>query len=238
MSRRSASAGRALGSGLLREPPALVTAARAATWGLVTTPAPPQPRGATPARRGGPATGAGDSPPTRATPQRMRGRGHRRRTSARPHPRTGRVEPPGVTTKKPAPFGAGFCGALGGIRTPNLLIRSQLLYPLSYERSVGDRSLTVDPTSPLRQTGGARCIATGQQRGVDAAHSAQSRVPASTRAPASSAITWSANSERDTRSAISRIAASWRARTPRPRPGRQRGGERAPRPVGHSSQIT
>ncbi len=25
--------------------------------------------------------------------------------------------------------------ALGGIRTPNLLIRSQMLYPLSYERS-------------------------------------------------------------------------------------------------------
>jgi hypothetical protein len=28
----------------------------------------------------------------------------------------------------------GFAGALGGIRTPNLLIRSQMLYPLSYER--------------------------------------------------------------------------------------------------------
>lgn len=29
----------------------------------------------------------------------------------------------------------GFClCALGGIRTPNLLIRSQMLYPLSYER--------------------------------------------------------------------------------------------------------
>jgi hypothetical protein len=29
----------------------------------------------------------------------------------------------------------GFClSALGGIRTPNLLIRSQMLYPLSYER--------------------------------------------------------------------------------------------------------
>ena len=26
------------------------------------------------------------------------------------------------------------CGAFGGIRTPNLLIRSQMLYPLSYER--------------------------------------------------------------------------------------------------------
>ena len=27
-----------------------------------------------------------------------------------------------------------LAGALGGIRTPNLLIRSQMLYPLSYER--------------------------------------------------------------------------------------------------------
>src|SRR5699024_11817579 len=27
----------------------------------------------------------------------------------------------------------GLCGALGRIRTPNLLIRSQMLYPLSYE---------------------------------------------------------------------------------------------------------
>jgi hypothetical protein len=26
-------------------------------------------------------------------------------------------------------------GALGGTRTPNLLIRSQMLYPLSYERT-------------------------------------------------------------------------------------------------------
>ena len=30
-------------------------------------------------------------------------------------------------------FGAAL-GALGGTRTPNLLIRSQMLYPLSYER--------------------------------------------------------------------------------------------------------
>jgi hypothetical protein len=27
-----------------------------------------------------------------------------------------------------------LCGAPGGIRTPNLLIRSQMLYPLSYGR--------------------------------------------------------------------------------------------------------
>jgi hypothetical protein len=31
--------------------------------------------------------------------------------------------------------GACDLGALGGTRTPNLLIRSQMLYPLSYERS-------------------------------------------------------------------------------------------------------
>jgi hypothetical protein len=30
----------------------------------------------------------------------------------------------------------GICGALGGTRTPNLLIRSQMLYPLSYERTI------------------------------------------------------------------------------------------------------
>ena len=47
-------------------------------------------------------------------------------------------------------------GALGGTRTPNLLIRSQMLYPLSYERSHcsilhSRRSLpvhTVLPTEP------------------------------------------------------------------------------------------
>ena len=32
------------------------------------------------------------------------------------------------------PRDLGFVCALGGIRTPNLLIRSQMLYPLSYER--------------------------------------------------------------------------------------------------------
>jgi hypothetical protein len=36
----------------------------------------------------------------------------------------------------------GLCclaGALGGTRTPNLLIRSQMLYPLSYERRANPR---------------------------------------------------------------------------------------------------
>ena len=31
--------------------------------------------------------------------------------------------------------------AFGGIRTPNLLIRSQMLYPLSYERVCSDGSV-------------------------------------------------------------------------------------------------
>ena len=34
------------------------------------------------------------------------------------------------------PSRGSFFGAPGGIRTPNLLIRSQMLYPLSYGRSV------------------------------------------------------------------------------------------------------
>ena len=34
----------------------------------------------------------------------------------------------------PRPEVAAEAGALGGTRTPNLLIRSQMLYPLSYER--------------------------------------------------------------------------------------------------------
>ena len=33
-----------------------------------------------------------------------------------------------------------ICGALGGTRTPNLLIRSQMLYPLSYERWTSGQS--------------------------------------------------------------------------------------------------
>ena len=44
--------------------------------------------------------------------------------------------------------------ALGGIRTPNLLIRSQMLYPLSYERRKWDvqvqlqREITPTPPGP------------------------------------------------------------------------------------------
>jgi hypothetical protein len=46
------------------------------------------------------------------------------------------MKKPGSREKKP-----GF-SALGGTRTPNLLIRSQMLYPLSYKRKVDlDESL-------------------------------------------------------------------------------------------------
>jgi hypothetical protein len=42
-----------------------------------------------------------------------------------------------VLAKEPLPEAekGSDLGALGGTRTPNLLIRSQMLYPLSYERS-------------------------------------------------------------------------------------------------------
>jgi hypothetical protein len=41
----------------------------------------------------------------------------------------------------------GFDGTLGGTRTPNLLVRSQTLYPLSYEGMRGP--CTLQYTSPL-----------------------------------------------------------------------------------------
>jgi hypothetical protein len=44
------------------------------------------------------------------------------------------VEPETVRWSMPRTFGLVRRGALGGTRTPNLLIRSQMLYPLSYER--------------------------------------------------------------------------------------------------------
>jgi hypothetical protein len=47
--------------------------------------------------------------------------------------------PSGMSPETQKPRSDGVClglriCALGGIRTPNLLIRSQMLYPLSYER--------------------------------------------------------------------------------------------------------
>ena len=40
--------------------------------------------------------------------------------------------------------------ALGGIRTPNLLIRSQMLYPLSYERRKMGSDLGFYPPRPFQ----------------------------------------------------------------------------------------
>src|SRR5438270_13722493 len=53
------------------------------------------------------------------------------------------------------PKGFRSVGALGGIRTPNLLIRSQMLYPLSYERRL----------EPGQSTGGAAASFCVQWRG-------------------------------------------------------------------------
>ncbi len=47
-----------------------------------------------------------------------------------------------------------LCGALGENRTPNLLIRSQMLYPLSYERSV----VKTPPILPVARCPGG-CVA-------------------------------------------------------------------------------
>jgi hypothetical protein len=43
--------------------------------------------------------------------------------------------------------------ALGGTRTPNLLIRSQMLYPLSYERKPYRPSLSVPGSTRWLETG-------------------------------------------------------------------------------------
>ena len=55
--------------------------------------------------------------------------------------------------------------ALGGSRTPNLLVRSQMLYPLSYERSIAPGILPIElppgsaRTRPCSDPGaGARCV--------------------------------------------------------------------------------
>jgi hypothetical protein len=54
--------------------------------------------------------------------------------------------------RKKAPISRGFifC-ALGGTRTPNLLIRSQMLYPLSYKREEEKMNSSIQsfPTSDL-----------------------------------------------------------------------------------------
>jgi len=58
--------------------------------------------------------------------------------SARRLAHTSRKTPQEARNRRSAGLFLRFAaGALGGIRTPNLLIRSQMLYPLSYERLVG-----------------------------------------------------------------------------------------------------
>ena len=64
-------------------------------------------------------------------------------------------------------------GALGGIRTPNLLIRSQMLYPLSYERRVEPEhfSATGHPfrnrfRREARRTSRRRCVMVPSPRTV------------------------------------------------------------------------
>ena len=57
--------------------------------------------------------------------------------------------------KRPVPSlePAAELGALGGTRTPNLLIRSQMLYPLSYERLTSAQSTAIrPPVRPLAPT--------------------------------------------------------------------------------------
>ncbi len=71
------------------------------------------------------------------------------------------MKKPGPREKKP-----GF-RALGGTRTPNLLIRSQMLYPLSYKRRVKfDSSLLENQASrgalPKPQVSDKRVVVTNE----------------------------------------------------------------------------
>ena len=74
----------------------------------------------------------------------MPGGSHARRVPDATHcvalnqgPNEPRFECPTKQDKSKRPLMGVFCFcAPGGIRTPNLLIRSQMLYPLSYGRSV------------------------------------------------------------------------------------------------------
>ena len=53
--------------------------------------------------------------------------------------------------------GRGLLGTLGGTRTPNLLVRSQTLYPLSYEGACGPCTLKyTSPISPPLTRAGER----------------------------------------------------------------------------------
>ena len=54
-----------------------------------------------------------------------------------------------------SPLTCTFSSALGGIRTPNLLIRSQMLYPLSYQRRKMGSDLRFCLRSPVALPGTA-----------------------------------------------------------------------------------
>jgi hypothetical protein len=55
----------------------------------------------------------------------------------------------------------GLClGALGGIRTPNLLIRSQMLYPLSYERRASQSLACAPHAHEIGQSSSSRTATT------------------------------------------------------------------------------
>ena len=73
------------------------------------------------------------------------------RCTRRAHNRQGKMAPSGLTCpgiqKIPGSEEPGIGGAPEGIRTPNLLIRSQMLYPLSYRRMF----LASDFFNPSRQ---------------------------------------------------------------------------------------
>ena len=76
----------------------------------------------------------------------------------------------GPDAKKPLPAfrpeGASSCGAPEGIRTPNLLIRSQMLYPLSYRRIGFRASPPFKPGSTLHAGPGSAKSAPSSRRGT------------------------------------------------------------------------
>src|ERR1019366_3953627 len=67
-------------------------------------------------------------------------------------PRTAAPRPPHPWGKAPT---CGYDGALGGARNPQPLIRSQMLYPLSYERRWNLDSLRHGRSGRTRTAGGA-----------------------------------------------------------------------------------
>ena len=77
-------------------------------------------------------------------------------------PETGHAESNSVEDDRNPRSRRGFASTPGGIRTPNLLIRSQKLYPLSYGRIpliVQEGSdLAANASTPGRQAGVGRMI--------------------------------------------------------------------------------